>query len=680
MNWRHPLFLLALVSSFSTALADGPKDNIAENVRRVPRLGLEVEPEERAKLEAGLATLKQKISVLGERSDTFTHELLPDVVIFHRAVRDALKYQEFFNKGEIAAAEQLLGQGIERADALLTGAAPWTSARGLVVRGYTSKIDGSAQPYGLVIPDSYTHQTAQKYRVDVWFHGRGETLSEVSFLNQRQRQVGQFAPADTIVLHPYGRYSNAFKFAGEVDVLEALDAVRRNYRVDENRTSVRGFSMGGAACWQFAVHYSDRWFAANPGAGFSETPRFLDFFQKETLNPTWYEKKLWRMYDCNLWAKNLVHCPTVAYSGELDIQKQAADVMEEALAEHDIKMVHVIGPGTKHKYHPDSKIIVAEKLDSIAAKGRRQMPPKVTLTTYTLKYNRMHWLTIDGLGEHWEAATVEAQISTHPRINITTKNVTDLSIDFPAGWFPFSPAQDVGIMIDGRLIARNLKALSDRSFKAKLFRTGDQWQLGARDDSQLTVQQLRKRHDLQGPIDDAFMDSFVFVVPTGKAANEKVGAWAKSELDRAIIHWRRHFRGDARVKKDTEISAADIANSNLILWGDFQSNSVLAKIADQLPIQWGAKGIRVGKKSFAADNHGLIAIYPNPLNQKRYVVLNSSFTYREFAYLNNARQVAKLPDWAVINVDTPPDSLWPGKVVDANFFGESWQLKPAGAN
>ncbi|MFT7640782.1 MAG: dienelactone hydrolase, partial [Pirellulaceae bacterium] len=433
MNWRHPLFLLALVSSFSTALADGPKDNIAENVRRVPRLGLEVEPEERAKLEAGLATLKQKISVLGERSDTFTHELLPDVVIFHRAVRDALKYQEFFNKGEIAAAEQLLGQGIERADALLTGAAPWTSARGLVVRGYTSKIDGSAQPYGLVIPDSYTHQTAQKYRVDVWFHGRGETLSEVSFLNQRQRQVGQFAPADTIVLHPYGRYSNAFKFAGEVDVLEALDAVRRNYRVDENRTSVRGFSMGGAACWQFAVHYSDRWFAANPGAGFSETPRFLDFFQKETLNPTWYEKKLWRMYDCNLWAKNLVHCPTVAYSGELDIQKQAADVMEEALAEHDIKMVHVIGPGTKHKYHPDSKIIVAEKLDSIAAKGRRQMPPKVTLTTYTLKYNRMHWLTIDGLGEHWEAATVEAQISTHPRINITTKNVTDLSIDFPAG-------------------------------------------------------------------------------------------------------------------------------------------------------------------------------------------------------------------------------------------------------
>ena len=57
-------------------------------------------------------------------------------------------------------------------------------------------------------------------------------------------------------------------------------------------------------------------------------------------------------------------------------------------------------------------------------------------------------------------------------------------------------------------------------------------------------------------------------------------------------------------------------------------------------------------------------IYPNPLNPKRYVVLNSGFTFREYDYLNNARQVPKLPDWAVIDVSEPPhhqprDGLWP---------------------
>ncbi len=64
-----------------------------------------------------------------------------------------------------------------------------------------------------------------------------------------------------------------------------------------------------------------------------------------------------------------------------------------------------------------------------------------------------------------------------------------------------------------------------------------------------------KRHGLQGPIDDAFMDSFIFVRPTGKALNDKVGAWAQSELDRAIVEWRKVFRGDVRVKDDTAITA-----------------------------------------------------------------------------------------------------------------------------
>ncbi len=121
-------------------------------------------------------------------------------------------------------------------------------------------------------------------RLDVWFDGRNETLSEVNFLDLHSHQAGQFTPADTIVLHPYGRYCNAFKFAGEVDVLEALESVKTRYRIDEDRISVRGFSMGARRPGSFAVHYPDRWFAANPGAGFSETPRFLKVFQQRVAD------------------------------------------------------------------------------------------------------------------------------------------------------------------------------------------------------------------------------------------------------------------------------------------------------------------------------------------------------------------------------------------------------------
>jgi hypothetical protein len=103
---------------------------------------------------------------------------------------------------------------------------------------------------------------------------------------------------------------------------------------------------------------------------------------------------------------------------------------------------------------------------------------------------------------------------------------------------------------------------------------------------------------------------------------------------------------------------------------------VIAKILDQLPIRWSDKRLAVGDREYDAEHHAAALVFPNPLNPQRYVVLNSSFTYREYDYLNNARQVAKLPDWAVIDVRTPPDARWPGNVVAADFFDEQWKLKP----
>ena len=70
-----------------------------------------------------------------------------------------------------------------------------------------------------------------------------------------------------------------------------------------------------------------------------------------------------------------------------------------------------------------------------------------------------------------------------------------------------------------------------------------------------------------------------------------------------------------------------------------------------------------------------VLISPNPLTPKKYVVLNSGFTFREYDYLNNARQVPKLPDWAILDVDQPTTSRLPAGIVDAGFFSERWQYE-----
>jgi dienelactone hydrolase len=663
-----PVLILLLVPSL--ARADGPADNQADKVRRVPALGIELSESDRQELSQQLDSLRAAIDDLAKKNDPRTRELLPDVQIFHRVVHDALVYREFLTDKEPAIGRDLIKMGLERARQLAAGEAPWTSQTGLVVRGYVSKIDGSVQPYGLVVPESYEPRGGHRNRLDLWFHGRGENLTEVNFLAGRMKDPGVFTPPDTFVLHPYGRYCNAFKFAGEVDVLEALESVRRRYPIDDDRIAVRGFSMGGAACWQFAVHYADRWVGATPGAGFSETPDFLKVFQKETLAPTWWERKLWHMYDCTDYAANLSQCPTIAYSGEIDSQKQAADIMAAALHKQGIELVHIIGPKTAHSYHPDARLEIDRRLTSIADRGREKLLRSVRLVTYTLKYNRMAWVTIDALIEHWNEARVDAAIIGDGGVTLTTKNISALTLAMPSGWAPFDLTQPVSLQVDGQDL-KGPRAQSDRSWTCRLIRDASaKWSI-----AENSASGSGKRHDLQGPIDDAFMDAFVFVRPTGKAAHPALESWVKAELDRAIEHWRRHFRGEARVVDDTAVSDADIAKMNLVLWGDPSSNSVLKRVVENLPIQWGQDEIVAGPQHYAADQHALILIHPNPLNPQRYVVLNSSFTFRDYDYLNNARQVPKLPDWAIVDLRTPPNGRYPGKIVAADFFDEQWKFR-----
>ncbi|MCA9064376.1 MAG: prolyl oligopeptidase family serine peptidase [Planctomycetaceae bacterium] len=680
------VILLTLPTMFlRTDAADGPADNHPETVRRIPKEGIEVPAEKEAELRASLQVLQNKLAQAAELKAVQEAGLLPDVMIFERAVRCALDYNEFFAPPEIDRAGELLKEGIRRADELIAGQPSWIHQHGLVVRGYISRLDQTVQPYGLVVPDSYHFGQPAPTRCDLWFHGRGETLSELNFLWDRMRNRGQYTPAHTIVLHPYGRYSNAFKFAGEVDVLEGLESAKHRYRIDEDRISVRGFSMGGAACWQFATHYADRWFAANPGAGFSETPQFLQTFQQETLNPEPWEKALWNLYDCDRYAGNLLQCPTIAYSGEIDRQKQAADVMEAALLDRGMHLRHVIGAGVAHKIDDRSREMIDQAMDQLAQRGRIRQPRRLRFETYTLKYNQMHWLTVNRLHEHWQPALVDVSLQgpagESGTVTVQLQNVDDFSLTFEAGAFPFNAdvaavqllivsgdsdeTQDVtAISVDG--------VQSDGSWNVRLTRSPNTgWAVA--DDN--VDSGLAKRHNLQGPIDDALMDSFVFVRGTGTPANAAAGRWANAELDRAVEHWRRHFRGDARVINDTDVTDKLIQTSNLILWGDPSSNQVLQKIAGDLPVKWDAQSVTVGPRSFPAANHAPVMIYPNPLNPNRYVVLNSSFTFRDYAYLNNARQVPMLPDWAIINLETPAGNVWPGKVVAADFFDESWQLK-----
>ena len=669
---------LLLLSLFAAAaMADGPKDNVPAAVRPIPPTDKAVAlPEaDKASLAKELGELRAAIDAAAkaQAKNPRLEEFLPDLEIFHKAVDWAVRYGEFFNKTEFKSAHDLIAEGKARAASFQKGETPWTRQTGLVVRGYRSKIDGSVQPYGMVIPDNYSGSLS---RLDFWCHGRGETLTELAFLKDRRTNVGQLPANNRLVLHLYGRYCCANKMAGEVDLWEAYAHARKSYNIDDDRLFIRGFSMGGAAVWQFGAHYTDRWCGINPGAGFSETPEFLNVFQNEDVSkiPSW-QKTLWAWYNASDVEINFRNAPTVAYSGEIDKQKQAADVMAREMGKLGMELTHIIGPQTAHKIHPDSLVEIERRLAALAAAGRERTPKEVSFATYFLRYDRMHWVQVDRMAEHWKQARVDARLVDDRNIDVKTANVAGLTLDFGPGQSVQSLFAPTAVTIDGQKVLSSAKAASDRSWKATFARdakSGEWTQVAAYADKG-----ANKRHGLSGPIDDAFMDAFLFVTPTGQPFNAKVGGWAKSELEHASREWRRQFRGDAPTKADAQVKDEDIAKNNLVLWGDPSSNALLAKIVAKLPIQWTAEKLVVDGKTYASADHAPILIYPNPLNPQKYVVLNSGFTYREYDYLNNARQVAKLPDWAVVDLKVAPDAVAPGAVPAAGFFDEAWQFRSA---
>jgi hypothetical protein len=122
----------------------------------------------------------------------------------------------------------------------------------------------------------------------------------------------------------------------------------------------------------------------------------------------------------------------------------------------------------------------------------------------------MKWVSIDALGQHWERARVNASIAGDSAVEIETSNVAAFTLDMGSGGCPLDLARKLVVAIDGQKITAP-GPFSDRSWTVHFRKTGSQWSLA----DGAPQAGLHKRHGLQGPIDDAFLDSFLFVSPTG---------------------------------------------------------------------------------------------------------------------------------------------------------------------
>lgn len=671
MNGQLSRWLAALVAAFGLATSAAAQTQPTLTFPKPTRY--EPTADERASLQQALDELARAIAALPP-AEPAQRDAFADVAVYFKAAEWTVHQGEFFNRKDVAATLAVIERGRARAREARDGRRPWIEASGSLVRGFVSQVDGSVQPYAVIVPPGFDRNRAaeRRARLDVVLHGRGATLTEVRFI---QTHDGKPAPADAegLVLHVFGRTNNAYRWAGETDVFEAIEAVKRNYPIDERRVVLRGFSMGGAGAWHLGLHHPSLWSSVEAGAGFSESKNYA----RLRSIPDYQDKAL-HIYDAVDYAANAFNVPMAGYGGEDDPQKQAAINIEEALKAlgytfkteglltrgQDIDFLRVVGKGMGHAVDPASAKVLRAFHDEHARAGSNLTPRRIRFVTYTLKYNQAAWLTLEQLHEHYRRASVEAEIAGDTAAVSKVENVDVLGVERHVA--PTIRLEGQEFPLEGAV-----KGLLPYVY---FQRVGGRWRQLDYDASRKFQEnpERAKRRNLQGPIDDAFTGSFLCVRGTGTPWNPHVQRWADARLARFADDWRRFMRGEFRIKDDTQITADDMEENHLILFGDPGSNRVLARVLKDLPLAWNRSEVELAGRFGAAD-HAPVLIAPNPLNGHRYVVVNSGHTFgaREFTG-TNALLFPHLGDYAIFHVDDEKDEV---KV--SGFFNEAWKLEAA---
>ncbi len=627
----------------------------------------EITAEQKAGLQTKLDELQDRLKDAAAKPPKY----FVDAQVFAKGVEWCLRHGEFYpakKEGQPSAwikyCEDAIAAGNARLDELQAGTNSWTDQEGSTIRGYVSRVDGSVQPYALSLPAGFKDvESGYRWPLHVKLHGRGGTRNEVRFFNEHAGKK----PADGqnwIQLDVFGRTDNAYRWSGETDVFEALKDVQRRYRIDDLRIALWGFSMGGAGAWHLGLHHPSKWSSVGPGAG------FVDFYeyQKQTEQLPSHQHRGLHIYDAVDYTLNMANVPLCTYGGELDAQLVASTKMVDLAKEADVPVKLLIGPGVGHKFHPDTfKEFMAFHAEH-TEKGRRRYPGNrsIRFVTWTLKYNRCEWLRIDELEKQYERTTVEGGVGPNGVLSLATKNVAALRI-----------GRDVAdqVELDGKRL--QLQGAAEDLLPDVLYeKTSGGWELVEYEDTLAFDENgtVNKRHGLQGPIDDAFMESFVCVRGTGQPWSASQQAWADWTLSRFEQEFDKWLRGKVPVISDSALTDEQIANQNLILFGDPGSNSVLARVLDKLPVKWTKAGLEVNGQTYDADSHGVALIYPNPLNPRRYVVINSGHTMHEQDFkASNSWLFPKLGDIAVQKFERDGDGFKEATVW-AELFDGHWRL------
>ncbi len=493
--------------------------------------------------------------------------------------------------------------------------------------------DGSPQPFWIALPTNYSPR--QKWPLAVYLHGYSDGISKIAPWLPSAEIIEAATKRGIVLAIPYGRRNSDFVQWGQDDVLKVKNEAMRLYSIDKARVFLTGASMGGYGAFATALHDVSQWRAVAPICG--RTDFYLWFQAERDALPAW-KRALYDADDPRFLISNALDTPFLVQHGALDwtvpvdhSRRIAADARRLGLP-----LQYIEQPEGDHNFEFQLSA-VSRAFQWFLTLPTVVAPRKIEFVAVDPREAKNGWASIETFETYGQKATLKVEIQTGS-VAVTTQNVASFVLEPPDSFFA-----------DKRLLKLSVNGTETPSLFDPLLPI--RWQkAGAK---------LEKTPLRAGPFKNALRDPFLLVY--GDENDQKAA-------QKFALEWKENADGDATIQSAAQVSAADKAAFNLILFGTRDSNPLLGEIAAQLPLELTKDGYRSGETVVAGEDLGLRLIYKSPWDKNRLIGVCSGIWWGEKLPINHKWDL--VPDYIVYNSKTEADDT--NAALEAGFFDGNW--------
>jgi len=495
---------------------------------------------------------------------------------------------------------------------------------GFVRLAYTDDVDGTPQYCRAYLPAEYDPD--RKWPLVIQIHGFNPANPVyIRWWSADQRHAGsdiEFSGRQGVIyMEPHGRGNTYYEGMGDSDIMKIIAEAKRLFNVDEDRIYLTGDSMGGWGTWNIATRHPDVFAAIAPVFGGSDYHSQLSEEEIAGLTPVerFFREKSssWAM------AEGLLNVPVFVHHGDVD---QSVNV---EYSRWGVRLLQRWGYDVRYHEYPghSHEALAAQNglmnVEWFLSHKRNPSPRHVRIRSAELRNASAYWVRVLQAASPLAFMNVDAEVVDRNVIRLDTDNALDIELS-PSDAL-VDVEKPVRVVWNGAPHEMNL-------VEGTLRLTAPAYAPAA----------VHKNAQLPGSIADLTVTPFAVVVGTtsrDSGMNSECRAMASAFAD-AWQDWQKYR---PRVFADTSLSDDDMAAYSLILFGGADANLVAAKLAPKIPLQISETRVSIDGRVFPARNAAVQVIYPNPLNEKRYVLIVAG-TSADGMYFNEINP-QKLSGW-----------------------------------